>query len=134
MRAYPLFTRILGFGASAFVAFFYHLDPGDGDMPTIWRVLGFIAIGFCFAIAMDAKGELDEDEEGPMRYRNYAWLPASLKMWDIGGALIATGCGLTIRGLSVSPHNYTGVALICTGIGLSLGIWVAYAWPPRPGA
>lgn len=86
------------------------------------------------AILMDVKGELDEDDQGPMRYRKYAWLPASIKMWDIGGALVASGCGLTVRGLWVFPHNYTGLTFICLGIGLSLGIWVAYAWPPRPDA
>ncbi len=100
-------------------------------MHSLWSVVISIALGFLSAIALDVDGELDEDDEGPMTLRKYAWLPASVKMWDVAATIAATGCGLMAKGLFLSPHNYFGLLPIGFSIGLCLGVWLAYKWPPR---
>ena len=135
MLSTPAYLRIIGFSSSAAGAMFFPLRPGDLEevfgMHALVSIVIAIALGFLAAVVLDVEGDLDEDDEGPMTLRRFSWLPASVKMWDIAGTITAIGCGLLVKGLFISPHNYLGVVPIGFGMGLALGIWCAYAWPPQ---
>jgi hypothetical protein len=135
MISTPAYLRIVAFGSSAVGGAGWPLNPGNVatvlGLHSIWSIVIAIALGFLAAIGLDVEGDLDDDEEGPMTLRKFAWLPASVKMWDVAGTIAAIGCGMLAKGLYLSPHNYFGLLPIIFSLGLSLGIWFAYAWPPR---
>ena len=135
MISTPAYLRLVGFASSAAGGLFFPLRPGDVEFAFGMHVFGSmfiaIALGFLGALYLDGEGELDKDDDGPMSEGIYSWSAASLKMSDVAGSITAAGCGMIVRGLSLSPHNYLGTLAIGFGLGLALGIWCAYAWPPR---
>ena len=128
--------RIVGYAASALGGFFWPLWPGDSAKLLVlhspWSLLIAISLGFLAAIAKDAEGDLDEDDDGPMTEQKFAWAPVWLKMEDLAIGIAATGIGLLANGLLLMPHNYVGLLPIGFSIGMCVGIWLAYAWPPKP--
>ena len=130
------YVRIVGFAASALGGLFWPLFPGDTAtilvMHSPWLPLVAIALGFLVAVTEDADGDLDEDDDGPMTERKFAWAPVWLKMEDLAIGFAATGVGLLLNGLMLAPRNWFGLLPIGFSIGMCIGIWLAYAWQPKP--
>jgi hypothetical protein len=130
------YLRIVGFAASALGGLFWPLWPGDRAtilaMHSLWSLPIAFWLGFVVALFEDVEGDLDEDDDGPMTQHGYSWLPVWLKIGDLAAGIAATGIGLLANGLLLVPHNYFGLLPIGFGVGMCAGIWLAYAWPPKP--
>jgi hypothetical protein len=114
--------------------------PPDGretGVVTVDMFLGImlVLVGFGFAsvIFMDVTGQLNDDDDGPNWRPPFTWTGAFQKLAHVGNGCSGLGCGMLLHGLMVTPHNYFGLIPLCFGIGQFLGIWLALAWPPRPG-